>query len=190
MSRWVFFDFEKNWDVFYKAWQSDKVQDLLKKDLDNWCWTINNCNRKLLWLQKEPEWYFKLINSKPYLPPICDKVNDIIYKDQMVFHYRKTMIHKQPKKYLNMAIKDIRKEFYILFFDCLYNKVADEPHTLGTLVNFVGYNNISEALYECALQIFNGDNDVVSIHNNIVYIQNMKITFDLVRFYQTKNCPI
>ena len=185
-SSWVFFDFEKHWDIFYKAWQSDKVQDFLKNDLDNWCWTETyNVNTKPMWLQNEPEWYSELINSKSYLPPICNKVNDLIHKEQLVFHYRKTMAHKNPKKYIKMEVKDIRREFYESSFDRLYNEVSNEPYTLDTLVDFVGYNNISEALYECAKQIFNEDNDI-SIHNKIVYIPSMKITFDLIRFYEDR----
>lgn len=87
---------------------------------------------KPMWLQNEPEWYSNLMNpltnSKSYLPSICNKVNELIHTEQMVFHYKKTMSHRNPKKYINMDIKDIRKEFYELTFDRLYNEIAHLKH--------------------------------------------------------------
>lgn len=75
-------------------------------------------------------------------------VNKKIQNEQMVFHYKKKKDHTFP--YKKMSIDDIRKEFYLRLFSSIYNNIL-KSHTITSLIAFIGQNNISEVLYECAI---------------------------------------
>jgi len=107
---WQFYDFEKNWDVFYKVWNSDKVQNFINEDINNWCWG-ETYHPDLLpkWLQNEPKWYTQL--TADYIPAICTIANKKIQNKQMVFHYKNKKKKDHTRPYIKITIDDIREEF-------------------------------------------------------------------------------
>ena len=195
-SEWTFYDFDKNWDAFYKVWKTDDVQTILKKDMDNWC--INEAFYehkadgtmvKPTWSKGEPLWH--LSRTDYHATKISDIVSERIKNERMVYHYKKTMEQIFPKKYHKISNYDLHSEFSINFFSKIYEECSPKPHTIDSLILFMGKNYISDALHECALKLFSND-EVNFYHgngnrgkkdNDEIYIREQKIVFDLLDFY-------
>jgi len=193
MAEWTFYDFDKNWDAFYKVWKTDEVQTILKKDMDNWC--INEAFYehkadgtmvKPTWSKGEPLWH--LSRTDYHDIQISKRADEHIEKDRMVYHYKKTMENIFQTKYTKMLEDDLYEEFSLICYEKIYEECSPKLHTIDSLILFMGRNFISHALLACAEKLF-PNNDVVFYSgksknpNDEIYICEQKIVFDLLNFY-------
>jgi hypothetical protein len=195
-SQWTFYDFDKNWDEFYKVWKTDDVQNILKKDMDNWC--INEASYTYMddgtliestWSKGKPLWHLSRTNY--HYTHVCNVVEDRIKKERMVYHYKKSMEQVFPSKYIKMSYGDLYEEFSSICFENIINECSPKPHTIESLILVMGKNYISGALHACALKLFpdnkvifyNGNGKNSDTDNDEIYILEKKIVFDLLDFY-------
>ena len=196
MTEWTFYDFDKNWDAFYKVWETNEIQNILKKDMDNWC--ISQAYYKHLddgtmvkptWSKGKPLW--NLSRTDYHHTHISNVVEDRIEKERMVYHYKKSMEQVLPSKYRKMSHDDLYEEFCMICFKNIFDECSPKPHTIESLILVMGKNYISDALHACALKLF-PDNEVIFYNgngrnsdtdNDEIYILEKKIVFDLLDFY-------
>lgn len=187
MTEWKFYDFDKNWDVFYKVWQTDEIQDILKKDMDNWCIYEYGTVVKPTWSKGEPLWH--LARTDYHDTQIWKRIEERIKNERMVYYYKRTMDNIFPSKYKKMTLDQIKTEFYDICSEKIYEECSPKPHTIDSLVLVMGKNYISNALYACAEKLF-PYNEVIFYNGNgtngdsdEIYIREPKIVFDLLDFY-------
>lgn len=195
-TEWTFYDFDKNWTTFYKIWQTDEIQEILKKDMDNWCiyeafykHQSDGTMVKPIWSKGEPLWH--LSRTDYHATKIWNISNKRIENERMITNYEKRMIEICPSKYTKMSKDEINIEFYDICSEKINDECSPKPHTLESLILVMGKNYISDALFACAEKLF-PNNDIIYYHgngnidktdNDQIYIYDHKIVFDLLDFY-------
>lgn len=190
---WTFYNFDENWDEFYRVWQTDEVQHVLEKEMDFFCVTCpsfinvhsgldDELKPPKIWKKRDPLWY---LEDSDYHE---DKIIRAVYKkleNENVYHnYIKTMKHIFPGK--RMDSEEFSFALDDFFLKAFRKECSHQPHTIDSLALIGGRNFISSALYKCAKQLFpycqiyyieNGSHD-------LVYLPDEKIIFDLISYYQ------
>ena len=181
---WKYYDFDANWDEFYKIWMRDDVQQILKIDMDNWCKTeayfVNNHERPT-WNIGEPLW--NLSRTDYHESKIMDKANQYVEDNNMLNIYKKRM-----REILNVKFKnneDAYEHFSNMCFENIMDMFKPKKGSIDSLILVMGKHYIEDALMECAVKLF-PDEEIVNDDESIL-IPGQKLVFDLFDFYWTKN---
>lgn len=180
-----FYDFNKNWDEFYKVWTSDEVQDVLEVDMQNWC---------------EEQAYFEHTESG-LKKPTWKRCDDLWRYSRTDFHFQRNLDNCNEYVETSGCVKKYEQamsRFGIKFSDetcaheAFWNVAGDElakmfepkPGSLEANVLFCGANYLVGAMEAAAQQLFpEGLNTMRSTGENDLVIANEHLIFDFVRFY-------
>jgi len=174
---WNYYNFDNNWNEFYSIWRSEKIQNILKNDIENdiyknW-YQYNN------WKVNDPIWYLSISNY--WYNKIINKIDKDIEKYDMINIYKKRLINIG----FNKNIKNIDDYIYNKIQNNLWFDYIPKKNTIDSLIIVNGNNVINNTLYEIAKILFPtsiiiNDYDLILVYNN-----NNKYVFDLLDYYLT-----
>lgn len=178
---WRYYDFDTNWDEFWRVWNSDEVQDVLEHSMDAWC--ENEAPIGSSWKRGDSLW--RLSRTDYWDTCIRQAVEAKIEDDRMLESYRKMMRAKGwPCAGLPMTL-----------WKSLYDELSPKHGTLASLILVGGKNYVSEALYAAAESLFPGHtvhyfgSDCQAQDDEILIVDpggSHGIVFDLYGYYFQK----
>lgn len=179
-----FYDFEKNWDEFYKVWISDEVQDVLEPDMQEWCEKEAYFEHTESGLQK-PTWkrcddLWRYSRTDFHCQRNLDKCNEYVETSGCVEKYEQAM-SRFGFKFSDKQC--LHEAFWNVTGDHLYKMFEPKPGSLEANILFCGANYLAGALEIAARQLFpDCDNFMIQFDENLV-IADGNLIFDFVRFY-------
>jgi len=136
---WSFYDFDKNWDEFYRVWQTDEVQHVLEKEINFFCVTcpsfinvhsgLDDELKPRIWERGDPLWHLE--DSNYHEDRIIRKVYKKMDDENIYNNYIKSMSHVFPGRRsdteeFNYTIDDF-------FLKVFRNECAPQRHTIDSL---------------------------------------------------------
>lgn len=173
---WQYYDFDKNKDIFFKAWSTDAVQSLLEV-------RMHQLYGRNIWKKGEALWGF---SDGYWRNQIALGVGDEILKYNMVNRFKRRVEDSLGRKPIKMTDNVIAQCSYRVSKSLLKDHLP-KTGTIESLVldSFEGSIVMSEALFETASLLFPDDDIISNIWNDdvIVLVRNKKIVFHLIDFY-------
>lgn len=187
--KWTFYDFQSNWDAFWHIWQSDKIQKILKPDMENWCQHECYFERgpdgslvKPTWKPKSDLWRYSRTDF--HCQRMLDRVNDHVEKDNSVNSFI------DAKRRFGMTYADFDAACNAFWKTCssaLFEMYEPRSGSWEAQILMMGANYLTRALYHAAQDIFPGER-VVTVASrrdagSTVIIPARRIVFDFVRAF-------
>ena len=195
--RWKFYDFDANWDDFYRVWTMPDVQNMLKKNMDYWCKHeayVELDNNTPTWNIGDPLWH--LSRSDYWLEKISQKVENKMERENTVAVYKKRMeaIYGFPIFTNDIADNDdppLYETIYKTCYDAIWEDFEPKKGTIDSLIMIMGNNYMTDALYLAAKKLFPTNHvlyDEDQYGTRTILIVEKFIVFDLMGFYfQTRD---
>jgi hypothetical protein len=196
--KWKFYDFDANWEEFIKIWNSDDVQDILERDMNNWC--TEELHSRQTYERGDPLWTFS--KTDYWFTKLNDAAWEEVHKYNMIETFHKRMKQLYGKNYTDD--KDLVFEhFDETWHNAIMEQYAPKPDTLESMIMIMGKNYLSDTFNKVAKIIYNQsdydsdeevygtptDNIIYTHYGNedsIILISSEKIVFDLYDYYFSK----
>lgn len=179
-----FYDFEKNWDEFYKVWTSDEVQDVLEPDMQAWCEHeayfehTEDGMKKPTWKRCDDLWRYSKTDF--HAQRNLDKCNEYVQTSGCVEKYEQAM-SRSGIKFSDKV--QAYEAFWNVAGDELYKMFQPKPGSLEANILFSGANYLAGAMEVAAQKMFPDGFNILLEHENDMVIANDNLIFDFVRFY-------
>lgn len=179
-----FYDFDKNWDEFYKVWTSDEVQDVLQVDMQNWCEHeayfehTESGLKKPTWKRCDDLWRYS--RTDYHCQRNLDKCNEYVQTSGCVEKYEAAMSRFGIKSSDKACAYEA---FWNVAGDELHEMFEPKPGSLEANILFYGANYLAGALEVAAHKMFPNSFNMLLEHENDMVIADDNLIFDFVRFY-------
>jgi hypothetical protein len=176
---WVYFDFDKHWDDFYKVWCTDSVQQALIPGVYEWSDS---------WKKGDPLW--NLGNSDYWAFKAHDRMNASLKAehggwDACIRNYRRAIANGCRKTYTSK--RAAQHAFCEVVLDKIWNDFEPRNGTVESLIMPDGESLLIPALEEMARRMFPDKEIYVSQLTDYevpkVLILDDSIVFDLIGFF-------
>ena len=178
-----FYDFDKNWDAFYKVWTSDPVQDVLERHMNSWCLHeayYDQNMQKPKWKRCDDLWTYSRTDF--HCSRIMERVQEKIQKERCVQKYRDA----QARFGIKFSSEErLLEAFSYQVYPHVYDMCRPAPGSLEANVLFLGANYLTDALLEAAKIMFPGKmvDCFDDCEGSEMITVDLCLIFDFVRFF-------
>jgi hypothetical protein len=188
--QWRYYDFSANWDLFYAAWSTDQVQEVLAFDIQEWCRPTSWSSKALQWKKGDPLWHLSLEASDFWLDEIRMRVDDYpTSKDcRKESRYFGEGLNRGCNKQLRCKAAENRA-FADVIFERMPSEFEPRHGTLESLILAGGGELLVDALYETAKLLVGEDSGLVKARDTtrenrmVVLLPEHDLKFDIYGYF-------